>query len=512
MPVWNSRTDSIALRVALLLFGACVVLRFAGWWTQGFVSAWPRFEDDAYYYLVIARNAASGHGFSADGLSPTNGFQPLWMWLLVPVAWLTSGDTTRLLAATQLIVVCAFAASGGLLCDLLRRRFGLLPALVGTGVLLVPPFSNVLLSGMESGIAVLLLLLLVRERLGLARPGRTGVLLGLLMLARLDSVFVGVALAGYLAAEGMARGGSPLGRRAVETARAGLATFWPAIALLTPYLAWNCLSFGHLVPISGALKTSHSELGWMPENLNPVYLSLLILSAAAVAALFRRGDDRRLAGTLAALVVGIGLQALHALVFMRWAVFSWHFALFIPIGAIGAAALAREAEQRLPRSALRFGVAALAALLVVTQSASIRRLHLGFTGAAREAGEWVVRSLPEDAVLGMKDSGAFSYFARRRVMNLDGVVNSFEYAETLCRGELGEFLRAHRVEYVAQHAVPPNVRSGDYELFEQRYPCHLPGGRDSTLVFSRDREVYRGSPYTNHQGGEDNLVIWRLGG
>jgi hypothetical protein len=512
MAVWNSRTDSIALRVALLLFGACVLLRVAGWWTQGFASAWPRFEDDAYYYLVIARNAASGQGFSADGLSPTNGFQPLWMWLLVPVAWLTSGDTSRLLGLTQLIVVCVFAASGGLLCELLRARFGFLPALVGTAVLLVPRFSNVLLSGMESGLAVLLLVLLVRERLGRARAVPTGVLLGLLMLARLDSVFLGMTLAGYLAVEGMARDGSPLQSRALRTLRTGLATLWPAVALVIPYLAWNYVSFGHLVPISGALKTSHSELGWMPENLNPAYLALLVFAAAGVAALLGRRDDPRLAGTLAALTAGIGLQALHALVFMRWAVFSWHFALFIPIGAIGAAALAREAEQRLPRPALRYAVAALAGLLVVTQAASIRRLHLGFTGAAREAGEWVARSLPENAVLGMKDSGAFSYFAGRRVMNLDGVVNSFEFAETLCRGELGEFLRAHRVDYVAQHAVPASVRAGDYESFTQRYPCHLPGGRDSTLVFSREREVFRGSPYTNHQGEADDLVIWRLGG
>jgi len=501
MAMRNSRTDSVALRVALLFLGACVLLRFAGWWTQGVASAWPRFEDDAYYYLVIARNAASGHGFSADGLSPTNGFQPLWMWLLVPVAWLTSGDTAWLLAATQLVVVGVFAASGGLLCDLLHRRFGFLPALVGGALFLVPRFSNVLLSGMESGIAVLLLVLLVRERVGPARATRTGVLLGLLMLARLDSVFVGVTLAGYLAVEGMARGGSPLGRRALGTLRAGLATFWPTVALVTPYLAWNYFAFGHLVPISGVLKTSHSELGWMPENLNPTYLSLLVLSAVAVAALFRRGEDSR-----------FGLQALHALVFMRWAVFSWHYALFIPIGAIGSAALAREAEQRLPRSATRLAVAALAALLVVTQAASVRRLPLGFTGAAREAGEWAARSLPEGAVLGMKDSGAFSYFAGHRVMNLDGVVNSFEFSETVCRGELGEFLRAHGVEYVAQHAVPPDVRAGTYERFTQIYSCHFPGGRDSTLVFRRDHEVYRGSPYTNYQGRRDELVIWRVGG
>jgi hypothetical protein len=507
----NSTDDSIVLGATLFLLGTCLALWLAGWRTQGFASAWPRFEDDAYYYLVIARNVASGHGFTADGLSPTNGFQPLWMWFLVPIAWLTSGDTTRLLTATHGIVIVLFAASGGLLCDLLRRRLGLLPALIGTAVLLVPRFSNVLLSGMESGIANLLLVLLVRERLGPARPARTGVLVGLLMLARLDAVFVGVVLAGYLAVSGFVRDEGALAGRALRAVSRELRTFWPTVALVVPYLAWNYVEFGHVVPISGMLKTSHSELAWRPENLNPAYLGLLVLAAVGSALSLRLEGQARLAAILAPISIGLAVQALHSVVFMSWAVFAWHFALFIPAGAIGAAVVAREAERRLPRPVLQLGVACLAALLVIGQAVSISRLRFEFMGASRQAGEWVTHSLPAEAVLAMKDSGAFGFFSERRVMNLDGIANSFEYAETLCRGELEEFLQAHGVGYVAQHAVPPNVRDGDYETFTQRYPCHLPGGRDSQLVFSREREVYRGPIYRNYQRGEDRLVIWRLG-
>src|SRR5258706_8088690 len=130
------------LGAALLLFAICLALWLAGWGTQGFASAWPRFEDDAYYYLEIARNVASGHGFTADTLSPTNGFQPLWLWCLVAVAWLTSGDTTLLLTATQSLVVVIFCLSGGLLCALLRARVGFLPPLIGMAVLPFPRLPN----------------------------------------------------------------------------------------------------------------------------------------------------------------------------------------------------------------------------------------------------------------------------------------------------------------------------------------------------------------------------------
>src|SRR5438105_15832144 len=42
------------------------------------------FEDDAFYYFRIARNIALGHGSTYDGVNSTNGYQPLWLAVLVP--------------------------------------------------------------------------------------------------------------------------------------------------------------------------------------------------------------------------------------------------------------------------------------------------------------------------------------------------------------------------------------------------------------------------------------------
>jgi hypothetical protein len=511
-------TAAFALRAAAALLATCFALWLAGWLTQGSASAWPRFEDDAYYYLEIARNVASGHGFTADTLSPTNGFQPLWLWSLVPVAWLVSGDTTLLLTTTQVGVVVIFCLSGGLLCALLRARVGFLPALLGVAVLLFPRFSNVLLSGMESGVSALVLVVLIREllrgpALASAEPAwgdvRAGALFGLLFLARLDSVFIAAACAGSVALAGLARADAPLGARLVRMVRKELSIFWPMVVLSAPYLAWNLVRFGHLVPISGALKSSHSQLGFTPGNLHLAYAVLLAFSLAAAAVELRRPGDRALGRVLAALAAGLALQVLHAVVFMRWAVFSWHFALLVPVGALAVAALARAAQERWPRAPLRWAVACTGLLLVATQAVAISRLPLTFTGAGREAGRWAAKSLPPDAILGMKDSGAFSFFSERRVMNLDGVVNSFEFQEALCRGELLEFLARHGVAYIVQHAVPPDVRAGSYESYTQRYPCHF-SGRDSELALRRDREVFRGSPYHSYFGDEEQLVIWRI--
>ena len=42
--------------------------------------------DDAYYYFKVARNAVAGQGATFDGIHPTNGYHPLWMGALLPLA------------------------------------------------------------------------------------------------------------------------------------------------------------------------------------------------------------------------------------------------------------------------------------------------------------------------------------------------------------------------------------------------------------------------------------------
>jgi hypothetical protein len=504
--------------IALLLASALIWL--AAWWVRGWISAWPRFQDDAFYYLVIARNAAAGHGFSMDQLSATNGFQPLWQWLLVAVAWLCGGDTELLLGAAQVVSVVLFAAAIGVLCGLARRWLGPEAAVLVALFVLLPRFLNVALSGMESSLVILveavLLVEVVRSRVLTSteptwQDARSGALLGLFMLARLDGVFVLLAFAVQIALHGLRHGSGGFAARLGRVVAKGFAVYWPVLLLVLPYLAWNQLVFGHLVPISGALKTSFPTPGWSPGHLPIEHVGLLGLgfSGAAVAWLAgRRGDP--LVRALAVLCVGLSAHALFTIVYMRWAIFSWHFAAFLPAGALGAALFVNALATRVPRPAIHLLLLLLLGFQVVTQAFSISRLNRTFTTAGREAGSWVARELPPDAILGMKDSGIFTYFAERRVVNLDGVANSFDYQRALCAGELERHLHERGVQYIAQHSVPPPVRIGAYETFVQIYPCRLPGGSNGRLELRRDLEVFRGTPYANDAGRLDQLFIWRL--
>ena len=48
--------------------------------------------DDAFYYFQVARNVSEGYGFTFDRINPSNGFQPLWMFVCIPVFALARFD------------------------------------------------------------------------------------------------------------------------------------------------------------------------------------------------------------------------------------------------------------------------------------------------------------------------------------------------------------------------------------------------------------------------------------
>src|SRR4030066_1295021 len=49
-------------------------------------------RDDAYYYFKVAQNISEGHGSTFDGLNPTNGNPPLWLWVCIPIFALARFD------------------------------------------------------------------------------------------------------------------------------------------------------------------------------------------------------------------------------------------------------------------------------------------------------------------------------------------------------------------------------------------------------------------------------------
>jgi hypothetical protein len=53
--------------------------------------------------------------------------------------------------------------------------------------------------------------------------------------------------------------------------------------------------------------------------------------------------------------------------------------------------------------------------------------------------------------IGSWDAGAIGYFSHQPVINLDGLVNSYEYYEAARAGRAADFLRCQNIAYLANH-------------------------------------------------------------
>src|SRR4051812_19740081 len=84
MPLFTTLYSSSSIFLALALFS--LVLRL-----QDSIFELPLTED-GYYLLSVSRNIALGNGITIDGHQWTNGFQPLFVFLLVPIYALFGSD------------------------------------------------------------------------------------------------------------------------------------------------------------------------------------------------------------------------------------------------------------------------------------------------------------------------------------------------------------------------------------------------------------------------------------
>ncbi|MEA2572754.1 MAG: hypothetical protein QOH93_52 [Chloroflexia bacterium] len=215
--------------------------------------------DDAFYYFQTARHIAAGDGSTFDGLHPTNGYHPLWMLLLVPLATAAQDPVALTRLALALSILCA-VLSATLLYLLLRRL---------TGIWWVPPLGAGLyflnaqaivsnLNGLETSLSTLLFVTsvyLVAHSTGKRQTRRQavllGLILGLLFLARTDNVFyIATLLLVVLVREWKSEKAPSIRTLAGVAAKPGIA-ITVAAAIIAPWLAWNLVNLGSIIQTSG---------------------------------------------------------------------------------------------------------------------------------------------------------------------------------------------------------------------------------------------------------------------
>jgi len=462
--------------------------------------------DDGFYYFKIAANIADGKGSTFDGIHLTDGYHPLWAWLLVVVFRLTDDPFLRVrLALTLALILGTIAAY--LLYRLLQPRFGTAVASLAAGIYGTSrAIFGDQITGQEFALFALLLCLtaLVYDRL-MSLPRRNlwhfaalGGVIGLTTLSRLDAILLLPATIFALLLHLRSQF-----RYWVATSSVVIIACCLVIA---PYFAWKIPTTGRLMTVSGRIKTwwgqqslpklfgvehlkaSLKEMGITDavEATLPVRtlvepflrrfpsgqrepLTLLVAYAIWLVALF--GLQSSLSMSPYGLQLLFVYGGLHYLAYGFWLLGNYQgyqtpeFLLVTILTAIGLRAIYERLSQ-FARWDIVVKVAPVAVIVLVLYSGflCVRYIHHYASPTAEHnthsdryrMARWMSSHLPSDAKVGSWNAGILGYFSDRCVINLDGLVNSHEYFERYLKtGRTADYIREKGIEFLADYDLKP---------------------------------------------------------
>jgi hypothetical protein len=471
--------------------------------------------DDSYYYFGIARHVVDDGIYSFDGIHLSNGFQPLWQFVLVGITWLAKvlGVTGRHTMPYVFFTVAAGinTLSAWLGLRLADRHFGegtREAQIASYAALWIPGLTISLNAGMESVVNWPLLLLFFtllgddQRRIGLTGMDRRRFLSlvatsVLLVYARLDNAIILAITVLYLAVRD----------RNLETVKRSAVWGAGTLALWAPLLAWGQKTFASPTPVSGTVKmwnTAHfiekEGVGtYVVTVVKAFVLSLFGLPASALGMGFYEPVKplvMRLGFSLVVAAMGIAFLALAALAFkvlraarpkprqappellrllaivsvvhllvlvtmfpdqwmyagLIWYDLVEYLCLFVLVGWLGGWLASSFPEATWARASRVAKVVPAVALVPIL----LWRPAGPTEGQIHlRAAQWMDENLPPNAVVASHDAGVLGYFTRLPVVNLDGLVNSRSFLDDyLKKGKKKEYLYDAGITHLADIDCP----------------------------------------------------------
>jgi hypothetical protein len=476
--------------------------------------------DDGYYYLGYANSITTGQGATFDGLVETNGVQPLWTLILIVLA-IISPDRVSLvyvmLITSAVLVLASIIFVNRILRSIVSDHARWITLLTYTAFVINPQMS---LTGMETALNLFTLTATLatiwnlpgRDELRVRHLLMTGVLIGLVCLSRLDNLIITPVLALLM-----------LWRTGLWNAfwqeqqwrRALVAIGWlaiPALIIFAIYIAFNQITFGRLLPISGEVKSAWLERELAAqgiERFSPTYLYkttlyavqhyllafnyyfwlllatygpltsrirmivVILLAVGTLAFVLYRlrkpkyGSPKRL--NLSAARITLVILLLSGIFLHTWVMYfqlgatnvqQWMW-YFVPEYLTVAFLLAYCVEGLLrwqpPAQAVMRVIYAIMGLFMLVGATSYlvelrNKPFISPLNMLYEAALWSNENLPDDAVGGAFNAGVVGYFTDMRVINLDGLMNGDGILQ-VARGEqsIWDYVQSEPITYIMDY-------------------------------------------------------------
>ena len=454
------------------------------------------FPDDSYMYWQVARNIVAGNGASLDGVNLTTAYHPLWMvpTLAVMKFFDNGGDlpvhVSLVISSTLDMVTCwlTWKAAKMITGD---ERVSLFAAAL---ILFNPYHIGYVNSGLGDGLNALCVVAYLylyyriwsEQRDNLLSWVALGLLAGLSMLARTDSVLFHVAVLAHLT---LTRDAKNL----VDRLRPPLIVGLASCAFVVPWLLYMKSITGHFMQTSASAHpwVNHARRAHLPWWNNALYASgkaaialfwnmnisafFGVPAAAIIAAVAGRRlskkegtpvpeNLRKWAWPLALPVLAmIALAIVHGGI--RWFTRQWYFLPMAAVAPLWLALLWQAYGDRLSRGVRR----AMLVAMVVGFAGTMYRIWI-FGNYPWQSDMYdmahTIREVVEPAEkprIGGFNILMQAYYYDNQVMNLDGIGNDPVF-ERIKDHTLGQYIDEIGLEYIVDW---------DYYI-KKRHAPHLP--------------------------------------
>ncbi|HEY3252210.1 MAG TPA: hypothetical protein VGK25_13960 [Ignavibacteria bacterium] len=436
--------------------------------------------DDAYYSLTIARNIANDFGPSYGGRY-TNGFQPLYVFLMVPVFMITQNDLFAPIRAS--LVICSIIDTLTLLMllKIFSKMASSFYSLILLSVLWILNFYVVLnsLNCLETSLSVLMITISLyyylqykEKPFDTGNQIKLGVALGLAVFARVDNIFLVVSL---LIMETI---------KLLKTKKDTVLFFKSTGVILTasflayaPWLIYSYAYTGDIFQVSGrALRllalievNENPTFGNMYSKmmdtafgyiLNTNFLVILLIVFNLVIIISRGRHSKKSTSPNQLLLINVLLLfSLMLLVSYIFFIFGWWYFyryfyslvltfLFIAVISFNNLGSLEFKSKILKRLQIGIVGAAIIGSFLVPGFRYIFYNTRGINTGYMNIGLWVNKSFKPGTIIGAAQSGGIGYFApSQKIVNLDGVVNKQCYL-SLKEKRNFEYIREQKIEYI----------------------------------------------------------------
>ncbi len=465
------------------------------------------FQDDAYYYFLVARHLVSSGQSTFDGITLTNGYHPLWLGIVAL--------QYRLLGPSMLITRCIeFSLGFGALWSLLlvaNLPGLLLNLLYTTGLFAV--ISMFAFNGMETtALACCYGLFTLASTRRFSNDRIAGLVDGCVaaatIAARIDAVvFILPQL--FFASTSWRRRAVSLG---------------VLVVLGLGYMLVNLYFFSSALPISGEVKAlgglqiNHALLHQILHSReDPIFVFRALLLLIPVAPLLLPLVPSRVPrAILLAFSIGMTLFFVRLEFLSSWVVWPWYnFPILLFYVACAPALLLACDRHLFPRFSLNLRYVALAAAVLLAMVVFVRQVAQ--QRANRRFGPERInqlaihesRDLLNASIIAMGDhAGNFAFQYPGHVLQLEGLVGDQEYLALLReKADVHSFLCEHGAQFLVSYE--PDLGNYTSHLVDTIHP-NLSQYKAPQISVDAADQVARFGDLSHFKSSRSYLYMWRL--